>query len=545
MIGAADASDSRFDARQWRALTRAYLVTDYAALLGAHGRAEQRTAIGGLLVLLFVGFATSLGPTLLVFLITSQFTAATLFCTSLALTIAAIVLGEAGTLASPEDLDIVGSRPVGSRTYFAVRATGLAINTAFTVLLTAALPMLAFLLRTGSLTTTLGAAAAAAALALTVTLFVLALHAALIRVVDGERLTSALAGVNLCLMLTLVGAYLLGFSQLVDRTAGMPVNVDIAIEKSAWSLLYPATWFASYIEIASGTVTRTDIIGVGLSLAALAGLALALQGGLSGAYASRMSEIGIHTRPAAVGGRPQPEVERHQWLRGEARVVATLFRSQLAADVNVKINVLMSVALYLGFLFLTVLDGLPRDPFAAGSGRPPAFAPFWLVVIGPRIYQGMIPSASAGAAWFFFSTPADPVELLRATRNLVFATVLAPLLLVVAMLLTYSYGNPGHALAQTTVIGAAAYLSLQIAILARPRLPFTSPLASRQSLGGVAFMVTVAVSMMAATLLALFACRSYLTAAVALAGFAVVIPALDRLIRYRVSRLPALQEFTA
>jgi hypothetical protein len=130
--------NDRFDVRQWRALTRAYLVTDHAALLGGHGRREQRGALVNLLTLGVVGLTASIGPALLVLLTRDRFAAAVLMCTSIGMTTAVAVLGQASSLASPEDLEVVGCRPVGSRTYFAVRATSLVLNTAFTVLLTGA-----------------------------------------------------------------------------------------------------------------------------------------------------------------------------------------------------------------------------------------------------------------------------------------------------------------------------------------------------------------------------------------------------------------------
>ena len=537
----APAPGDRFDRRQWQALTRAYLVMDYATLLGVHGRAERRAGIVNLLTLAFVGVMSSLGPTLIVLLMTDRFTAATVLCTSLGLTTAAIVLGQASSLASPEDLEIVASRPVSSRTYFAVRATGLLINTACVLGLTGALPVLAFLVRSGSIATTVAAAVACATLALTVALGVLVVHGSLIRIVSTARLNAALAWVNLVMMLTVSGAYLLGFSQLVDRTTGLPGNVDFTIDKGVGTLLYPPAWFASYVEAASGSAGRIDMVGILLSMAALGVCALALRGGLTASYAARMAEPAIERQGQA------PAAPAMALLSGEARVVLLLLRAQLATDMGMRTALIMSVCMFLLFLVFSAANDLPRDPFepdASGVGSS-SFGLFGLLLIGPMLYQSMLPSAASAAAWLWFSTPADHVKAIRATGMSLFALVLVPLLLVMASFLTYAYGDAGHAVAQTAVAGAIAFVMLQLSILGRPRLPFSLSPGSRRAFGGGGLMMTMMLSMPPLVVLNVLVCRSYPRVAAALVMLAVMMVALDRLIRWRVANRPDLLEWAS
>src|SRR5207248_618368 len=102
---------------------------------------------------------------------------ATIMITTTAMLVAFPVLAQAGSLIAPDDYEIIGYRPVTSRTYFAVRATALVLQTAEMALFTGYLPVVAFLTRShGSARQAFAAAAAVACAAATTTLGLAAVY---------------------------------------------------------------------------------------------------------------------------------------------------------------------------------------------------------------------------------------------------------------------------------------------------------------------------------------------------------------------------------
>ena len=113
------------DDRQWRALLRAYLLIDHAAALGAYGKPARRQAIKQIAIMwLFFPLAAA-SPAAVILLGRDVLFGATLMCATTMLMVGMIVLGQAASLIAPDDLAIVGFRPVSSRTYLAARVAGL------------------------------------------------------------------------------------------------------------------------------------------------------------------------------------------------------------------------------------------------------------------------------------------------------------------------------------------------------------------------------------------------------------------------------------
>jgi hypothetical protein len=476
---------------QWRALTRAYVQLDYAALLGAYGAAERLRALRALLITFVFLSMMGAGGAAVAFAATDVLFAATAVTTMIGMIVGMIVLGQTSMIIAPEDYLIIGFRPVSSRTYFALRATAVLLSTFEAVALCGFLPVLAFLLRSnGSFAVALSAAAAIGAAALWITFALIALYGWLVRAVSPGALSRVVGFAQVMAVLAIMGSYLgvwmyLGERGISDRS----FTIDVTLPRSAWTLAYPGTWFGSYISLASGTAGRFDLAAAALSVASLVALGAALRGRLSADYAVRITQLTID---ATV---PTPGQAANTWsfLSHERRAVAMLTVSQLKGDVPFQISVVMTVFMALFFAAVSFLVELPPDPFqSSNTGVETALlaqlAVFFLPASG---YDSFASSQAHQASWLFFTTPADRARLVTAARDMTALFMLAPTMVVLAVFFIYAFGHVGHALLHVVMLGGLAYIALQIVVLLRPKLPFSLPPAQAQGNRRVNFGVGI------------------------------------------------------
>ena len=170
------------DYLQWRALARAYVRLDFAALRGANGpRASRQAALQELLVAAGFGAFGAI-PAAIVWLSHDSFFAATVTVAATVWLVGTLAMAFVGTIASPTDYAVLGHRPVTSQTYLAARTTGVLVNAAEATVLFGYLPVVAFVTaRDGSWLAGLGAIAAIAISGVAVTLASLALYAWMVR----------------------------------------------------------------------------------------------------------------------------------------------------------------------------------------------------------------------------------------------------------------------------------------------------------------------------------------------------------------------------
>jgi hypothetical protein len=353
---------------------------------------------------------------------------------------------------------------VSSRTYFAARATSIVTQPIVLASITGYLPVVAFLARPdGSILQAAAAFLAVVGAALLATAGVVLLCSALLVSLQPQRashavvLLQSVGGIGFAVGLLLPVVLWLE-SRDVSTLASLPV--------SAWTLWFPPTWFASYVELARGSAAWQHVGAAGISILALAGCAVALSGRLSTAFAVRVMQAADTAPPRAVPSRPSP-------LRGAWRVAATLLRAELR---NPSIQGAIAGDLVMALLIVGMLlwtGGMPADPFANSRG-PIAVLMVFLLFPG-SLLRTLTRNESFEASWFFFTTPTSPRALAMAARDVVAVASIGPLAVLVAAMLTWTFGHVGQALLFTAIGGLAGYVALLGSALYRPALPFSQP----------------------------------------------------------------------
>ena len=524
---------------QWRALMRAYVWMDYGSLLGANGSREAWEATTQFVIMW--GFMSLLGVVLgiVVWGARDPFFAALVVVTSLMCWAGLMVVAQPASLASPADHEIVAPRPVTSRTYFAVRFSSLLLTIVETTLLMGWVPVLAFLSRRdGSLALALAAATACLAGAVAATAGIVAIYGWLIRIIPPARLTRILASAGAVLSLALTAGFTLGVYAMVenDRPFALLKTTPPHDLRTYW---FPGAWFASYVTVAHGTAGSADLAAAAASGIALAVFASALTGRMSLDYAARvtaLSTIGTSQR--------RPWFERAVFFRrGEARAVGILIASHLRSDSRFQLavasNAMMGIVIVLGPSGFQ----LPVDPFLVtghervGGLTMPLAA---LVMVPMQVYQTIAASVAHEASWLYFTTPADRVRIITSARDAIAVYVLGPLLLLLCAFYIYSFGHVRHAAVHCVFLGLLAYMSLQLAVLIAPRLPFSVPLLNpRHSPFPIGTMLLLMLVMMPLSLLLQhFAYRSRVAMALVLSVLVVVSLAINAVTHRRITRRP-------
>ena len=460
---------------QWRALMRAYVWMDYGSLLGANGSREAWNAMTQF-VMMF-GFMSLLGLVLaaVVWGARDPFFAAVVVVTALMFWAGLMIVAQPASLASPVDHEIVAPRPVSSRTYFAVRFSSLLLTIIETTVLMGWVPVLAFLTRRGgTFGLALAAAAASLAAAVAATAGIVTIYGWLIRVIAPARLTRILASAGAVLSLALTAGFTLGLYAMVEHDRPFDF-LKTTLPRDLRTYWFPGSWFASYVTVAHGTAGRADLAAAVASGIALALFASALTGRMSLDYAARvnaLSTMGTSQR--------RPWFERALFFRrGEARAVGILIASHLRSDSRFQLavasNAVMGIVIVLGPSGFR----LPVDPFLVsghervGGLTMPLAA---LVMVPMQVYQTIATSVAHEASWLYFTTPADRARIVTSARDAIAVYVLGPLLLLLCAFYVYAFGHVGHAAVHCVFLGLLAYMSLQLAVLIAPRLPFSLPM---------------------------------------------------------------------
>jgi hypothetical protein len=468
---------------QWRALMRAYTLTDFSAARGAYGDAPALRAIRDL-VLAAVAFTfVGLVPAVVIWLAGDALFAATVMTSATAWLAGMTVLSRSSSIVTPDDHEIIGFRPVSSRTYFVVRLTALVSQAFEAAVLSGVLPVLAFATRSGG-SWRLAAAAALAILgsALSVTVALVAVHGWLLRLIRPSRLARVLVYTQAVSFVVFMAAYFAAFIRFARiEPSGISVQVATVLPRSAWTLSYPGTWFASYVEIAGGHAGRFEIIAAALSVILLLGFATTLGGRLSARYAVHVAEFSAE--PGAGAGRPG---RAWSFLQPETRAMLILILGHLRSDVATQmgaVTALLTGGMLIGMSFIfRSPGGQPLDPDLT-------VAPFALFLLPVMFRESLLVSETFEASWPFFTTPSDRGKLVRASRDIVAVLVLAPALVVVTGLSIHAFRQVGHALLQSVILGATAYVVLQLNVLVHPALPCSVPPLQRHGRFGQALVM--------------------------------------------------------
>jgi hypothetical protein len=459
------------DAQQWWALTRVFVRADFGPMRGLVGSAQGRRA--GLGLALSILFYCLAGGAIGLLALSSPdlFLSGTILSSYAAFLVAAnVLLTHAGTIVSPDDHAILGFRPVTSRTYLAVRVTTILVHTMITAVLLGVLPVAEFAFAHGL---AVGAAVAATvfATAVAATLTIIAAYAGLLNVVGPARLARYLSYTQLLSSATIYFG-LAGFSQSSLRRL---LN-GVELGRDPWVLLYPGTWFGSYVELGAGHADGTVLTAALASVVAFGALLWALAGKLSLAYSERLASIA--TTSAARHGVGAPSRWRLPFFaRGEARAIALLIGSQFRHDNRFRLGVLTFVPLTAFYLYTGTRAGPIADPFVRGTegAGTTMFLQVVLCFLPASLKQLITASEAYRASWIFHVTPADRTRLVIAARNVISLFVVGPYLACLGVIFAWSFGNIRHAAVHVIFLGLMSQIVFQLIVLLDPRLPFADP----------------------------------------------------------------------
>lgn len=523
------------DYLQWRALFRAYTMIDFSAVLGGYGDTNALRAIGDLLLFALAFTFMGILPAVAIWSARDTFFAATVMTSATAwMAGMAVLASRTSSILTPDDYQVIGFRPIDSRTYFAVRLTAMLSQAFEAAALSGVLPVLAFAARpAGSWPVAAAAAVAILGTALATTFAVVVFHGWLLGAIRPARLARAVVYAQALSILVFMAVYVAGLMRFVDMApSGVSLAVTTVLARSAWTLWYPGTWFASYVEIASGHAGRFELTAAALSVVLLAGLAAALRGRLSTQYALRVAEM--TAEPDTTAGRAG---RAWAFLQPETRAMLILILGHLRSDVTVQMGAVTGLLMGGVLIGMNLFIEPGGDPFVRTDLNIGSFALFLLPL---TFRQTLVTSQAFEASWPFVVAPSERARLVRASRDIVAVLVLAPALIVVAGISAFSIRDAGHALVDAAVLGATAYAALQAYVLMDPALPLSLPLAGRRA-GFPATLGTLPATFAGSALLALFRLVLYPSPAriaIGMAGLAGLICGLEWLTGRRLARRP-------
>lgn len=526
------------DYDQWKALTIASLRLDLRA--GSFGGARttrsapgRRGIIGQIIFYGMLGFVMAIT----VWMLSDRFVAATLLYSYAIVMVGTAMLVDHNTaITSPADYGILGYLPITSRTYFASKLANVLIYTCAMTSALGFMPVIAFSVKYGILT---GAAATLALYlsAISVTLIVVAGYSWLMQRVGARRLRSVLSWVQMATGLLVYGGFF-----LTSEAVGRNTLSTFTLERTAWLLLYPATWFASWVEIAAGSTLPLDVAPVIATLVVLVWLVTRLRGRLSLQYAERLAALSSRSTIADRSSANGPTPGR-LFRAGEARAVAILIRSHFRNDLKFRMGVLAVLPLTLIYLFMGLRESA-ADTAAGGSGSNFSMVSVAVLLFPMLLKRHLSHSDSFRASWVFFSSPADRTDVIRSAKNVLVAFFLLPYLAFVGVILAIFTHDYLYVATWLVLLGALSHMALLLLILLNPEMPFSKPV-ERSGGSGRIIAVMVAAGLVGALmpLLARAIERSPTATATTFAIIVLATLALNRLTRVRIERQADHLEF--
>ena len=528
------------DFEQWKALTVVALKLDFrgSALTQRQGEHETRVVIS----LIFQAIFYTLFGGIIAYLVWASrdlWLAGTIASTYIAFLIGtAVVLDHHSVISSPVDYAILGFRPVSSRTYFAVKLTNILVYTTALTTVAAWVPVLLTSARHGvgigaALFLDIYASSTATTLAIALS------YATVLRAVGPDAIERVLSYVQMIMGFAVYGGQFL-ISGVLSRTA----PGTWSLPASPLILLYPGTWFGSYLELASGRTSAGAIACAAASIVAVVLMGSQLGGRLSLQYSEALGAMTVAARARAASAAEKRSRRGFWFTSGEARAVALLVRGQFRHDHRFRMGVLGLLPFTLLYMVLGVRNGAVADPFTATRNMQ-AWPLTMAVLASPAMLRMLLTRSDAfRASWIFFTCPSDRMRIARSSKDVLVAFFLIPYLLVVSAIYAYVVGNVVHVLVHVAFLGLLAHLVLQIALLLDPALPFSRPMQQTRVTGF--FLAFTFATILVSLFIQFYSARIYSDITWTIAAVAIIVLiglVIDLLTRARVSRQAQLLEF--
>ena len=384
-------------------------------------------------------------------------------------TVLLVLMDFTGLVVSPDDYTVLGARPISSRTYFAARLSAVLVYIAFVGAILASIPALCY-----ALWWHLGIVAVVAALLAVVlcdccaAVLIITVYVLLLTVVHPQRLRRAFSYLHLVLMLVFYGAYFLSM-----QAFGHSILAELTFDERPWLWFNPASWFATFVRLSAGNAPVQVWLGAGAALALTVGCVPLAAGRLSLEYAQQLGETMAAT--ALPPRRRRFRLRLPTFRRAESRAIATLIGAQFRFDHKFRMAILSIMPLIFFYLLLGLQQGPVLDPFVSGL-RSATGAPVYMAVVfmPMTLHSSLQYSDGWRAAWIFFATPASAAKLIVAAKNFVAQWFLGSYLLLLAVIWSFYYERVWHAFFHAAMIGLLAHMLLQLAVLIKPALPFSS-----------------------------------------------------------------------
>lgn len=515
------------DLVQWRALLRASLRSDFAAVQLVYGARKSRWS--SLFMVFVLYLLAGISPAIIAAASSDVLLSATVMVTVVGfMVLSSLLVGEGTTILSPQDHQVIGFRPVTSRTYFAVRVASLLVRTAIISTCVALAPVIVLLTKDG-LHVARGVASLVASwsAAVAVTLAIVAMYGWLLKLAGPHRMTRYASYVQFAAQMVVWGGFVLVTQDLFEQQLA-----GASLSGTPLALAYPGAWFGSYVAIAEGAIGVRTLVPAALSLVLIAVLWRTIAGKLSLGYAESVGRVAaVAVRGASREARPR------RWQRlldDESRAMAILVRSHMRYDIKFRLGVISLIPITLLYVFM---GGWPNDPFVQGASRADdsPVIQMALLFLPATLRRVLVTSERWRASWIFLAAPADGARLVLAARNIIVLFFLLPYLLFIVALLVYSFGSLPHALLHTAFMGLVAYVALQFMVMMNPQLPFSLP-AEKDAQSGAMFGVMIVVVFVGIAMFYLLTRVVYQSATrmvVATVVFALLAWGMDRLTRVR------------
>lgn len=398
------------------------------------------------------------------------------------------------TLVVPDDIAILGWRPISSRTYFAAKLTNaLAFISAFAVALFT-LPSIAGIFARGSTLLFLPVYLLSAILgAVFIAGLVASSYAALLRVFSAEKFRSAVNFLQIAMMATLMVGSQVG-PRIEGRDAMRQLLRKQGLDSSSWSWwdLMPPRWFSAPSELLIGGANPRVITLSVIAFAGTMALFIVLIGSLSLTYLQKVHGSGATSSSPIAGRRPSLilRISKVFFRTREELVMFDLIRTQLARDRQIRLRIYPMLA-----YMLIVLPFLVLGPATSGHEHinPGLLKIAPLIVLGllPGVLLPLLPYAGESqGAWIFelagLRNMASAASGIKKTLVCLFLIPLAIACFAGLIFVT----SPWQALMSISFALSVAILLVQVEFMGLfSGLPFTRKMPKGRASGNLAYVL--------------------------------------------------------
>jgi ABC-2 type transport system permease protein len=382
---------------------------------------------------------------------------------------------------SPDDFQILGHRPISSRTFFAVKTSNLLF---YVLLLGTSLNLLPAIIGLACHGSPWHFPIAYFVVASAASMFVagamVALYGLLLRTVNYERLK------DLLVYSQIVFSFLIFFGyQLFPRVGGDVRATTITDLTHSWAVIFPSLWFAGTVEVLLGNIiTETVGLAIWCLVLFLVVLPLALTK-VSLNYSEQISRIAGSTAKAA--NTPQPATRKRVisrcfhslFLRDvEERACFHFFLTMLRRNRLLKLQIYPNFGIVIAMMAVALVQGDSLDdPFDKPSFGFATMIPVMGFVFAAMGVAVAVPfSDEYEGSWIFPVAPIrNRAKILKAIKKAVFLLLFVPLFLLNFVLFAYFWPWQ-HALQQSLYALVIGALALQLFLFSFCDFPFSRKL---------------------------------------------------------------------